>query len=81
MTTPIPETAAWMWTTDGELRGLYFDRPAGRLRWYDAVGCHCGEDTQSQSIAAYQQDGAPAFVGPLPEDVAVALAAALSSTA
>ncbi len=71
--------SAWMWTLDDELRALTLDLERGRLAWFDQIGCHCGDSTTTQSIAAFRQEGPPPFIGPLPADVATALEAALAT--
>lgn len=62
---------AWMWLDGYETRGLAIDPEAGLLEWYDVVGCHCAdEEFVRQNIESYRKDGAPPYVGPLPEDTA-----------
>ena len=70
---------AWMWASQGEVRGLRLDAEAGQLRWYDTIGCHCTDEAYfGQLIGDYLCDGAPAVMGPLPADVEAELAATLA---
>lgn len=74
----VKQKSAWMWLSGDALRGLSFDRDDGALTWIWQAGCHCAdEDEIRQTVEEFQNDGAPALVGPLPEDVAGEIQAAL----
>jgi hypothetical protein len=68
-------TTAWNWLLADDIRALIVDVDAGMLNWFDQIGCHCtDEDFFSQSLLDFQREGPPAFIGPLPDDVAAELA-------
>lgn len=69
---------AWMWLDGSDVRGLSIDLENRKLRWYDVVGCHCSdEEFVDQSPESYQEEGAPAYVGPVPADIAAEIEAVL----
>ena len=69
----------WMWLDGYEVRGVSFDLDSGRLQWYDVVGCHCtDEEFLDQTLAAYRQEGGPAGIGLVPEDVTAEIEKAIS---
>jgi hypothetical protein len=67
-----------MWTLNDEMRAVAIDLETQVLSWFDQIGCHCGDTTETQAGAAYLQDGPPPFIGPLPADVAAELKAMIS---
>lgn len=74
----VKHKSAWMWLSGDALRGLSLDRDDGTLTWIWQAGCHCAdEDEIRQTVEEFQNDGAPSLVGPLPEDVAGEVHAAL----
>lgn len=74
------QKTAWMWLSGDDLRGLSLDQDEDALIWIWQAGCHCAdEDEIRQSLEEFQRDGAPTLVGPLPDDVAGELRAALRS--
>lgn len=62
---------AWMWTYDGEIRGLRIHINRGLLQWHDSVECHCADDGSAaeQTLAEYEERGVPAGLGDVPDDV------------
>jgi hypothetical protein len=71
-------TTSWMWTFEGQIRGLRIDTDRGLLQWHDNFECACVDDEGSfaeQTLAEYLAQGAPAVVGELPTDVRDELAA------
>ncbi len=74
----VKQKTAWMWLSGDALRGLSFDRDDGALTWIWQAGCHCAdEDEIRQTVEEFQRNGAPSLVGPLPDDVAAEVRAAL----
>lgn len=75
----MSKKTAWMWRDGDQVRGLSFDREASVLLWHTDIGCHCNQHSDlEQSVEAFKQGGPPAFVGPLPADVAAEVAESLS---
>ncbi len=60
-------TTAWMWRAGQGINALKLDVEQRRLRWFDEVGCACGDSSAEQTVAEYRQRGAPGFTPP--EDV------------
>jgi hypothetical protein len=62
---------AWMWTYDGEIRGLRINIDRGLLQWHDSVECHCADDGSAaeQTLTEYVTRGVPAGLGEVPADV------------
>lgn len=80
--TQSEEKSAWMWLSGDALRGLSLDRDTGRLTWIWQAGCHCSdEDAIAQDVQQFQKEGAPALIGPLPEDIAAEVNRALETSA
>ena len=61
--------SSWIWATDEGVNGLRLDRDDGVLRWYDSIGCACGDDTIRQSIPDYRQKGVPGMIVLPPADI------------
>lgn len=64
---PKPLTTSWLWPAGDGVNGLQVDAQKKLLKWFDAVGCACGDSTAEQSIVDFRSSG-PAFPAP-PEDV------------
>ena len=62
-------TLSWIWPTDDGVNGLRIDTDAQLLRWYDSIGCACGDSTLDQPVATYQQSGVPGIMAVPPQDV------------
>ena len=80
MSQPTLQTS-WMWTYNGEIRGLHIDTEGGRLLWYDNVECLCADDGSlaEQTIAEYGQQAVPGIVGDVPADVLAELAVTVAA--
>lgn len=74
-------TSSWMWTFNGEFRGLYVDIEDGILYWYDNLECQCADEGSfaEQSIQEFQTQGEPGGIGDLPADVSEGIIAILAS--
>ncbi len=61
-------TTTWMWAGDDGTYGLVLDNQAGKLLWYDAIGCLCGDDEHylEQTVSEFQVKGTPWPVEPPP---------------
>ena len=62
---------SWMWTYDGEFRGLYIDTDNKIMYWYDNQECQCADEGSyaEQTVLAYKNLGEPGGIGHLPRDV------------
>lgn len=62
---------AWMWTYEGEIRGLRINLDSGVLQWHDGIECHCADDGSAaeQTAAEYLARSVPPGIGVVPPDV------------
>lgn len=74
---------AWMWTWNGQIRGLRLDPDQALLHWHDNIECHCPDDGSAaeQTAAGYLRDGIPPGLGDLPDDVQAELETTLAALA
>lgn len=73
---------SWMWTFEGQIRGLRIDTERALLQWHDNFECACVDDEGSfaeQTLAEYHAQGAPAVVGEIPGDVLDEIATAAAA--
>ena len=73
--------SSWMWTYDGEFRGLHIDIEDKTLYWYDHLECQCADEGSfaEQSIQEFKTLGEPGGIGDLPADVSEGIKAILAS--
>ncbi|HSH01465.1 MAG TPA: hypothetical protein VLL52_03030 [Anaerolineae bacterium] len=69
--------STWMWATDNGVHGLDFDPQENILRWYDSIGCACGDTTAQQTPTQYRQKGIPGGILFVPDDILAELDALL----
>jgi hypothetical protein len=60
---------SWIWATENGVNGLRLDTDEAVLRWYDSIGCACGDDTIRQTISQYRQKGVPGMIALPPADI------------
>jgi hypothetical protein len=74
-------TTSWMWTFDGEFRGLYINSDTKIMNWYDNLECQCADEGSfaEQTIQGFRENGEPAGIGQLPMDVQAELNETLSA--
>lgn len=63
---------AWMWPVENrEPTGAVIDAEAGLLRWYDQVGCFCGDDesTIEQPLESFLAGGVPSRMAEPPAEI------------
>ena len=74
-------TTSWMWTFNGDYRGLRFDVDDGILYWYNNLECQCADEGTfaEQTISEFEGQGEPGGIGALPADVQEQLSQTLTS--
>lgn len=63
---------AWMWPVENsEPTGAVIDPEAGLLRWYDQVGCFCGDDESfvQQPLESFLANGVPGRIAEPPSEI------------
>lgn len=65
----IPYETSWLWVIDNDRYGAQLDADAAQLRWYDTVGCSCGDSLVDQPLAEFLAKGAPLLLPTPPDDV------------